>query len=96
MFPPAAYETSVSTLIAFQIRSSFANLSREIVQYFESHGVKPKEAISPTEMNHSLKDLKDPLESFENEQKYLKEATSFCPTCGSHSSANAPLTAIKM
>jgi len=78
------------------IRSSFANLSREIVQYFESRGVKPKEAISPTELNNSLKDLKDPLESFENEQKFLKEATSFCPTCGSHSSTNAPLTTIKI
>ena len=66
------------------------------MQYFESRRIKPKEVASPTEANANFNDFEDPLELMENDQNFLKEATSFCPTCGSHSSIKSQLTTINM
>eukprot|EP00112_Aurelia_sp_Birch-Aquarium-sp1_P020196 Seg515.6 transcript_id=Seg515.6/GoldUCD/mRNA.D3Y31 product=Copine-1 protein_id=Seg515.6/GoldUCD/D3Y31 len=80
------------------IRSTFAKLSSDIVNYFVSRSIRPKtpDPKSPTTPLDTFQktlaaQLEDPLTSVENDnwQNFLKEATSFCPTCGSHSSTKS-------
>ena len=71
------------------------------MEYFESHGIKPletKSAASPMDTFPNTQDFEDPLASTENDnwQNFIKEATSFCPTCGSHRSIKSPLTDVNM
>eukprot|EP00795_Rhopilema_esculentum_P004319 gene4319-20525_t len=87
------------------VRSAFAKLSKSIVQYFISRGIKPrphdtKQPFSPMDTYSSMlsPDFEDPLTSAANDnwQNFLTEATSFCPTCGSHRSTRPPLSEVNV
>ena len=78
---------------SFQVRSTFAKLSKDIVQFFNVRRIKPKQAThnalgaqSDLNQNGSSNHIEDPLKSAENDNwlNFVKDATSFCPTCGSN------------
>eukprot|EP00794_Sanderia_malayensis_P007796 gene7796-8642_t len=79
-------------------RATFARLSKDIVKFFTHRNIRPNKPImnlprnqAETAYNDGFSDVIDHLEAAENEnwKNYLKDATSYCPTCGSHAQNNS-------